>query len=30
MLRPNHDASFTVRSLFVIDPHKQLRDLICG
>lgn len=25
MLHPNHDASFTVRSLFVIDPHKQLR-----
>lgn len=25
MLHPNHDASFTVRTLFVIDPQRQLR-----
>lgn len=28
MLHPNHDVSFTVRSLFVIDPRKQLRLIL--
>ncbi|MBL8269518.1 peroxiredoxin [Steroidobacter sp.] len=28
MLHPNHDESFTVRSLFVIDPKQQLRLML--